>query len=121
MTFLQHTGGFQICNRNLRQLLSGYDHDVNDVLYYQINGHPFGLKASVVNFNRVPHALSQCSISNWLFATATTHFVDDYITIDITCPRSASEPNAQLEMPRYPSHADWPTPRAKQATRSQLD
>ena len=34
-----------------------YDHDVNDVLYYQINGHPFGLKASVVNFNWVPHAL----------------------------------------------------------------
>ena len=58
-----------------------FHYNRNQVLYHSIYGHPFGLKASVVNFNRMPHAL--CSIAARLFAVVTTHFVDDYITVDI--------------------------------------
>ena len=58
-----------------------WDVDAGAPLFYETWGHAFGLRSSVVNFNRVPHLL--CAAATRLFAAPVEHFFDDYLTVDL--------------------------------------
>lgn len=89
MTFSQHIGQFPLEYTAIVM----YDHNLRRVMYHSIYGHLFGLKSSLVNFNDLPHAL--CSITNKIFTAASTHFVHNYITVDIVCPMCEQDFTAQ--------------------------
>jgi hypothetical protein len=54
---------------------------LHQVRFYEVYGHNFGLKSSVVNFNRAPHLV--CSFCRRWFALPVDHYVDDFIVPDI--------------------------------------
>ena len=64
------------------------------VLFYHMPGHPFGLIASVLNFNRLPHFI--CAVAQIFFVLAVDHYVDDYINVDLASAESSGQDALRL-------------------------
>ena len=52
-----------------------------EVRYYEVYGHNFGLKSSVVNFSRIPALMVRAAAL--ILAISVTSYVDDYIVVDV--------------------------------------
>jgi len=66
-----------------------WDVDAGVPLFYELHGHAFGLRSSVLNFNRVPHLL--CVAAALIFAAPVDHFFDDYLTVDLASARGSAQ------------------------------
>ena len=66
--------------------------DHQRVLYYCMDGHNFGFRSAVLNFNAFPHLV--CAIARSFFAVPCDHFFDDFMIVDLQC----AGPSGQLAL-----------------------
>ena len=53
------------------------------VEYFYLDGHNFGFRSAVLNFNAFPHLV--CAIARLFFAVPCDHFFDDFLIVDLKC------------------------------------
>ena len=59
-------------------------------------GHPFGLEAAVLNFNRRPTLVT--AVSRRITACATSAFFDDFRELDLLCYHGGGQRSLQVVM-----------------------
>ena len=50
------------------------------VEYYYLDGHTFGFRSAVLNFNAFPHLI--CAVARVFFNLPVDHFFDDFFIVD---------------------------------------
>ena len=66
-----------------------WDHEVNDIRFVVLNGLPFGLSSSVLNFNRTPALLT--AVARRFCGCAVAHFFDDSGIVDLSCSNGLAQ------------------------------
>ncbi|CAK9103822.1 TauD domain-containing protein, partial [Durusdinium trenchii] len=66
-----------------------WDHEVNDIRFVVLDGLPFGLSSSVLNFNRTPALLT--AVARRFCGCAVAHFFDDSGIVDLSCSNGLAQ------------------------------
>ena len=59
------------------------------VEYLCMDGHNFGFRSAVLNFNAFPHLV--CAMARAFFAVPCDHFFDDFMIVDLQCAGSSGQ------------------------------